>query len=562
MNKTVTINLSGIIFHIDEDAYQKLNTYLNTIRGYFSESEGRDEIMADIENRIAEMLSEKITDKKQVAVMTDIDRVIELLGNPEDFATDRESLSEEKKKEKPSVSFTSKRRRIFRNPDDKVLGGVCGGIAAYFDFDVLWLRLLVVLLFFGFGSGLLIYIILWIIIPLAKTSAEKLEMRGETVNVSNIGKTVEEELSQLKKKIEDLKNETYSHGDKQKIKDNTNRFVDFCSSVFSWFFRSFGKFIGIILIVVALCFLIGILSSIFGIMNIFHIESHHFSNLFLSKELFSIIFTSNQMILTTIGLILFLGVPLLMIIYGGFKLLLGIKTKNKIVKIIATIMWLVGLAICLMVGIQMNNQFSNKATIRKKIHIQQPKGDTIFLKGKFFDEEMEEDEDHDASIRINQWHLITVDGEKINFGFPRMNIVKSKTDSFELTIIYSAYGTDKKIAHEIANNIIYEVTQNDSVLEFDSYFTISKKDKWKKQKVEMILKVPKNKVIYVGDEMENIIFDNDNVSNTLDNDMIDHFWKMTTDGLMCLDCLQEKKIKKHCVWWKRIKHHIETDDDE
>src|SRR4051812_16977639 len=88
MNKTVNINLSGIIFHIEEDAYAKLHGYLSTIKGYFSESEGRDEIMSDIENRIAEMLSEKVSDKKQVVLMADVERVIEVMGKPEDFAGD------------------------------------------------------------------------------------------------------------------------------------------------------------------------------------------------------------------------------------------------------------------------------------------------------------------------------------------------------------------------------------------------------------------------------------------------------------------------------------------
>src|SRR3990172_4745515 len=103
MNKTVTINLSGIIFHIDEDAYGKLSSYLTTIKGYFSESEGRDEIMADIENRIAEMLSEKISDRKQVVLMTDVDYVIGVMGKPEDFAEEK-TQSEETKKEQPIYS--------------------------------------------------------------------------------------------------------------------------------------------------------------------------------------------------------------------------------------------------------------------------------------------------------------------------------------------------------------------------------------------------------------------------------------------------------------------------
>src|SRR3990172_3338686 len=132
MNKTVNINLSGIVFHIEEDAYGKLHSYLATIKGYFSESEGRDEIMSDIENRIAEMLSERISDKKQVVLMTDIEHVIGIMGKPEDFAGEQ-TQGERSPAEPITYRASGKHRRVFRDPDNKILGGVCSGIANYFN---------------------------------------------------------------------------------------------------------------------------------------------------------------------------------------------------------------------------------------------------------------------------------------------------------------------------------------------------------------------------------------------------------------------------------------------
>src|SRR3972149_7709199 len=240
MNKTVTINLSGIIFHIEEDAYTKLHSYLTTIKGYFSESEGRDEIMADIENRIAEMLSEKISDRKQVVLMTDVDYVISMMGKPEDFAGDK-IQGEETKKEQPTYSSTGKRRRVFRDTDNKILGGVCSGIGSYFNIDPLWLRLALVASFFAFGTGFLLYIVLWIVIPEAKTSAEKLEMHGEDINVSNIGKKVEEEMKHFGKKVESWGEEVKKTATSSKGRYFVDRFVDFISSVFGAFFKVFAK---------------------------------------------------------------------------------------------------------------------------------------------------------------------------------------------------------------------------------------------------------------------------------------------------------------------------------
>ena len=148
------MNLSGIIFHIEEDAYDMLNKYLSTIKGYFKDSDGRDEIMSDIESRIAEMLQEKVNKTKQAVLMSDVESVISVMGKPEDFAGENES-SENKQSassENNTYSPNTTRRRVFRDPDDKVLGGVCSGISSYFDFDPIWLRAAFAISFFVFGT--------------------------------------------------------------------------------------------------------------------------------------------------------------------------------------------------------------------------------------------------------------------------------------------------------------------------------------------------------------------------------------------------------------------------
>jgi phage shock protein PspC (stress-responsive transcriptional regulator) len=165
------MNLSGIIFHIEEDAYEMLNKYLSTIKGYFKDSEGRDEIMSDIEARIAEMLQEKVNNTKQAVLKMDVENVIALMGKPEEFAGENaETPKNESSQDEERTSGGKKSRRVFRDPDDKILGGVCSGIASYFGFDPIWLRGAFAVSFFVFGSGLILYIILCIIIPKAKTA--------------------------------------------------------------------------------------------------------------------------------------------------------------------------------------------------------------------------------------------------------------------------------------------------------------------------------------------------------------------------------------------------------
>ena len=192
MKKTYNINLGGIVFHIDEDAYELLDKYLSNLRIHFSKEEGAEEIVHDMELRISELFSERLNEKKQVVTLKDVEEIIAQMGKPEEFSDDTTQDTNEYTKEEKTP------RRLFRDPDNKVIGGVCSGIAAYFGWDVTILRILLIILAFPiFWNGafiikgiVLFYIIAWIIIPEATTATEKLSMKGMKVNVENIGKTV------------------------------------------------------------------------------------------------------------------------------------------------------------------------------------------------------------------------------------------------------------------------------------------------------------------------------------------------------------------------------------
>ncbi|MBI3502357.1 MAG: PspC domain-containing protein [Bacteroidetes bacterium] len=479
MNKTVTINLSGIIFHIDEDAYQKLSSYLNTIRGYFSESEGRDEIMADIENRIAEMLSEKVSDRKQVVLMTDVDYVIGVMGKPEDFAGEK-SHSEESKKEQATYTSTGRRRRIFRDTDNKILGGVCSGIGAYFNFDPLWLRLALVVCFFTFGFGLLLYIVLWIVIPQAKTTAEKLEMRGEDVNISNIGKKVEEEMHHFGKKMESWGQEVKQNVSSGKARDFVDKFVDFASSVFGAFFKAFAKLLGVFFVILGSILLICIIASLFGKSGVIQIDNHSIS---LHEFFYTFFENGDQMMLASIAIALVAGIPLIMLVYGGMKMLLGIKGSNRIVNISAGVLWLIGIALAVTMGVQIGNQFSEEASSRQILPMKKTKCDTLFLHVKEANGWNEEETYRKRRFHFSfrKHHLISSDSANIYFGYPSLDIVKGEKDSAEIVVYNEAHGKDKKEALHFARNINYEISQKDSLIELMPYFSIPKDEKWRNQ---------------------------------------------------------------------------------
>ena len=192
MKKTFNINLGGIVFHIDEDAYELLDKYLSNLRIHFSKEEGAEEIVHDMELRISELFSERLNEKNQVISLKDVEEIIAKMGKPEEFSDDATQDTNEYIKEEKTP------KRLFRDPDNKVIGGVCSGIAAYLGWDVTAVRIIFIALALPFilnGSlilnGVVIaYIIAWIIIPEANTAAEKLSMKGMQVNVENIGKTV------------------------------------------------------------------------------------------------------------------------------------------------------------------------------------------------------------------------------------------------------------------------------------------------------------------------------------------------------------------------------------
>lgn len=545
MKKTITMNLSGIVFHIEEDAYEKLSQYLHTIKGYFKNAEGCEEIMNDIESRIAEMLQTKVSTAKQAVIMADIDSVIAVMGRPEEFAgdnADSKNNSESKQQQEYSSSSTyTGRRRIFRDPDDKIVGGVCSGISNYFDFDPIWLRGAFAVSFFVFGTGLLLYIILLIIIPKAKTTAEKLEMRGEKVNINNIGKTVNEEFQEFKKRMDDLGKEMGSPENKQRIRTGAQKAADFIKELLYSILRAVGKVGSVLLIILGVVLMVALMATLFGRGTITIDDAGNDMRFSLYEISAAVLPNDLPVQYLVAGLLLFIGIPLLSMIYGGIRCLFGIRSKNRIVKYTANLLWLAGLAMMVYIGIQIGSEFSEQATNKQAVSITQPSGNTLYLDLNAAQDDDDDDEKpyrHHGhhNIHLGSWTVVAKDDNKLSLGYPTLDIVQSATDSFELVAIKTANGFDKKEAAYRAKNIEYSIAQTDSLVMFTNYFEVAAGDKIRAQDVRLILKVPVGKIVFLSKRMEDIIFDVDNVTQTLDSDMVGRRWKMTTIGLECVDC--------------------------
>ncbi|MES2513888.1 MAG: PspC domain-containing protein [Bacteroidota bacterium] len=541
MNKTVTINISGIIFHIEEDAFDKLSKYLSTIKGYFSKADGGNEIMSDIEARIAEMLQSKTSAVKQVVLMSDVDFVMDSMGKPEEFAGD---ATENTTTTENTDNYTSTddgepiKKRLYRDGDSKVVGGVCSGIAAYFDVDVVWIRIAMALFTFAFGMSLWVYIILWIAIPEAKTTTERLAMKGEKADINNISKAVKEEAEHLRKRMEKYGSEFKDMASRNAPRNAVERTVDFIGDVLRNIGRVLLKVIGVFMVIIGVIFFLGLSSSVFGLSFMTNSSNG-------GEWIDLLLLDGRDFYLGVLGIAMFVGVPVIMLIYGGVKILFKIKYSNRWVNLSAGIVWLFGFLMLLYVGIKTLSDFNKTAKVRENFSVIQK--DTLYLKmhetpiNSLELHESDDDEEGEKNYRRhsrgdNDYMIGSNNGTKYLLGHAQLNVIKSQTGKIEIVIVKEAKGGNKSSASERAKNISYVISQTDSLIEFDNLFKVNNADKFRVQDLMIIVKLPVGKAIYLDKSLENMIYDLENVTNTYDGDMINRRWIMTENGLKCIDC--------------------------
>ncbi|MFN7912625.1 MAG: PspC domain-containing protein [Bacteroidota bacterium] len=524
MNKTVTINISGIIFHIEEDAYSSLSNYLNKIKSKFNASEGGNEILADIEARIAELLSQKINQGKQVIVLNDVNLVMDTLGKPEDFADD-DNASKSTNTASEAESMQDNKRRLFRNPDDKMIGGVCSGIAAYLDVDLVWIRLAMFLLIFFGGLSLWVYIILWIVMPEAKTTADKLAMKGKPVTIDNISESVKNEFESLGTK--------YGKGSgARKMSDNLARGAsNAANTVGNIIVRAIGLFI----VFVAGSMLIGYLSTIFG----FSVagNSEDFNN--WKNAIFT---TGSDYSLAVLAFILVAGIPIFMLMYLGIKLLLNIKYKNKWLNIGLGVVWFIGFCLGISVAFKTVKQFSESSKVKEVVQLANV-GDTLIVKANSSDNILK-NFNFTNSVEVEQRlskgkndYVFGITGNQLTvIGNVDVDIVEANTDSIEVVVYYNSQGESKQIANNNAKNIQFQLKQIGNELILDQIFTVKAGEKFRAQDVDVKIKLPKGKVIVLDKSLRGLLDNVDNVTNTWDGDMINRRWYMGEKGLRCIDC--------------------------
>jgi phage shock protein PspC (stress-responsive transcriptional regulator) len=341
MKKTLTVNLGGIVFQIDEDAYYLLENYLTNLRVHFSREEGTEEIMNDFESRISELLNDRIRMGFQVITIEHVEEVIKRMGKPEQIFQDEPEDKEEKRSAAGSTESVGKaKKRLMRDPDDRIISGVASGLALYLGCDVVIIRLiLIVLLFFGFPFVVAFYLILWLVVPLASTAADKLLMRGERVNLENIGKTVTDG---FEKGINDVN--AYMRSEKPRTA--LQKTADFIVSFFGIILKIVAVLLGIILLPVFLLVVFVLLIVIFALFA-GGIGAAFSGFPFLAENINWVHDVPEYITIAgSIGGILLLGIPVIAMLYSLFGSLLKLNPIPSGVKWGLIVIWLIALIIC------------------------------------------------------------------------------------------------------------------------------------------------------------------------------------------------------------------------
>lgn len=525
MKKTLTVNISGIVFHIDEDAYGVLNDYLQSIRKHFARTEGGEEIISDIEARIAEMLKERIGDHRQVITIDDIEAVIHVIGQPSEFG---EEFSEEETGSKSDLSGKAT-KRLYRDPEHAVLGGVCGGMGAYFNTDPVWFRIAFVLLCIpGIGTPLLIYVVLWIVIPEAKTAAERLEMKGEKVNISNIENSIREEINNLKNKINDFtKGARQTYKKKSAVHKSELEGVGHAlGRVAELFVKVILVFAGIVLFIIGLSVILAFLAVIFGFgHDIFIIDSELVYVSFQSLVGFFLGSAGNSVIFQT-AFVLLIGIPLFMLVYAGIKLIFGLQ-RTRFVGITAFNIWIIALLITGYYGFKTFRSFSQSGVYEEKVAVEVAVGNQVRVEAR-------ENETFDRYYRYEEYFhiddarmIITNDADDFFYGIPQVEFVKGTGERIEVVVYSRARGKSGHHAGLRAERTIFNYSVSDSLLVFDRFFKLPALEVWREQEVDVVVKLPVGTHIYITENMESIINDFHHSPYRLSGE----YWVMTDTGL-------------------------------
>lgn len=526
MNKTVSINLGGLFFHIDEDAYQKLNRYFEAIRRSLS-PDGKEEIMSDIEGRIAELLSEKLKNDKQVVSSREVDEVIAVMGQPEDYKIDEDTAGQSQSYYTPDYN-PLRTKKFYRDGDRKIIAGVCGGIAHYFRIDPLWIRIIFILSFFiFFGTSVIVYVLLWILIPKAITTTEKLEMTGEPINISNIERKVREEINSLSEKFQNV---DYNKLGAQ-ARTGAERVGSGIGHVFSAIFTALAKVIGAIITVFSAVTLGGM---VIGFIVLCFWSAMPDSA--WDPELMAFNLTDAPIWVVGLLALFAAGIPVFFLFLLGLKILVNnLKTVGSITKYTLLAIWIISVAILIVLGVRQATRFSSRSKTTVKQQIELTQNDTLQVKFRHNDY-FAKSVHHHTSLRFTQDSL---GNDVLYSNNVSLHILHTDQAAPYIQIEKYAHGSTMAEARDRAEKIKYNFEIEGNKLILDNYLLTDISEKYRNQEVEVYLYLPEGTLIKPDMSVQDYDHSDDDIFN-LHYDSDEYVYRMERHEAKCLNCPTEE----------------------
>lgn len=529
MNKTIIININGIIFHIEEDAYEILKSYMTGIKKHFAGTDDSLEITTDIENRIAEMFSDLLKNEgKQVIVTADVSTVILQMGTIEDFSTEATTDTSFT----PNFSDNYTERRLFRDPDDHLIGGVASGIANYFGVEAVWVRLAFVFGIFGAGSGLLIYIILWAIIPRANTRIERMAMKGEKADLQGFKRNFDEELKNLRQSLSNANREAKPF--LYKIRDFIGEFFLLLQNFLGGSGKIILKIVAVLICLVCAFAIIALLVAIVAFSANQSMFVHGFSP-------FNIVNYQFSNVLYLCGFLV-CAIPLLGLILFTIRIVFSRHIFGRSFGFILLISWIAALSTVAYYTTKIAGDFRYEANFSQNTDVMQTAGQHYFLSinnAKILTKEdsttlgiKKDDFANRIIVNMNDENDSDLSPENV-----RLYIEKSENEFPSVVESYRAKGANYQDALRNARNTFYHFTQQDTVIKFDRKLVPVKRALWRDQKIDVTLKLPLNAVITIDESLNFILRDVDLYDCYRNDENGNHQlarFKMTETGLVCL----------------------------
>ncbi len=547
MNKTININLAGLFFHIDEDAYQRLQRYLAAVRKSFAGTSGADEIMSDIESRIAELFLEKRANDQQVISIIHVEEVINIMGQPEDYEVDEEIFEEQTSQRK--YRPTGRNKQLFRDTQNGYVGGVSSGLGYYLGLEAIWVRVIwVLLVLFSVGWVIPVYILLWILVPDAVTTNQRLTMMGKEVNITNI----EENFKQGFEPVVDGQTDASHHIVGQKGKRGSIRFFGFLGRLIKGFFKAIIKIIGLVVFLAAITGLIGLIVSMITA-SVVNVEGQNLIHLF------DLVIPHEQASWLLITAIIFAaGIPLLILAILGLKLLVNnLKSIGMPAKIVLVVLWIISIII---ISVSAARIAASQAFDANVINVKEH----VIDKEDVFELNLLKNTDlgNEVYVNNNGFKVIDYNGEKaIRVNEVHVAIAQSRDSLAYVKLNFKATGDSFSKAKSNAESLVYEYQISENSFTAPNYIIAPKGTGLFGQKVNVTVYLPEGTKFKLNRRFQY------NYYNWIGDDVLelgrnkDQTFQLQNNKAICLDCPLEELMNTEDATGKDSKADSSTSTD-